>query len=267
MTLVELLISTTLMALLTAGALTAYAHARAAYHTSSVEQRLHERAQYAFATLELDVQTAGYFGAGAAPQAQAATTLPASAMACGVNLVSRLDRAIESSPRYLLTCPAQGRGAVDAAQMLTVRRASTQLANPSPGRGQWLNSLVQPARAIVWDGVLPNGIALDPPRTELRNLIVRSYYIARASDGDPLTPALRVKTLSAVTGNPTFIDTEVMPGVDNLQVELLPSATAPGTVRITLGVRADANDARAGEPLRRLSITRTFALRNAPRPS
>ena len=49
-----------------------------------------------------------------------------------------------------------------------------------------------------------------------------------------------------ITGAPAFIDTEVMPGVESLQVELLPP-TAPRSVRVSLRVRADAADAAGFE--------------------
>jgi prepilin-type N-terminal cleavage/methylation domain-containing protein len=263
-TLVELLIATTLMALLVVGALTAYAQATATFHSADIEQRLHERAQYVFATLEPDLQMAGYFGGGAPPAVQSAASIPASALACGAGLITRLDRAVDIDSAYTHLCPPQGRGAVSGAHIVTIRRVATQPSDAASGRLQWLNSLVLPAPGqLIWNGALPSGVTLDAPRTQLSNLVVRSYYVARAADGDPLTPALRVKSLTSIAGNPAFLDTEVMPGVEDLQVELLPSDAEPRSALVTLRVRADSADARTGEPLRRLSITRHFALRNA----
>ena len=186
---------------------------------AQLENRLHERAQYVFATLEPELQMAGFLGLGASVPAPIPADLPASARSCGDNLIG-LALAVEASDnRYSLACPAQGSGALAGADVLTLRRASAQLSPPAPGRAQLLGTLSPPSvRTLIWDGALPAGTTLQPSRTELRDLIVRSYYVARSSDGDRATPALRVKSLTAISGNPAFVDTEVMAGVDDLQV-------------------------------------------------
>ena len=65
-----------------------------------------------------------------------------------------------------------------------------------------------------------------------------------------------------IAGAPAFIDTEVMPGVETLQAELLPAPAAPRSVRITLTVRADQADLHS-QALQRITVSRQFALRNA----
>ena len=162
-------------------------------------------------------------------------------------------------------CPvaAEGRGVVPATDTLTVRRASARLAAPSPGRAQLLGVLPTGSRTLIWNGALPAGTVLQPSRVELRDLIVRSYYVARSADGDTNTPALRVKTLTAISGSPAFVDTEVMEGIEDLQVTALPASGPPRSVQVTLGVRADAADVRVGEPLPRRRYTRHFTLRNS----
>ena len=139
-------------------------------------------------------------------------------------------------------------------------------AEPTPGRVQLLGTVLSPvSRTLIWDGTLPPGAALLPSQTELRDLIVRSYYVARSADGDRYTPALRVKSLTAIAGTPAFVDTEVMAGIEDLQV----TAIAARRMRlvqsqVTLGVRADSADTRAGDPLARRRFTRHFAMRNTP---
>ena len=105
---------------------------------------------------------------------------------------------------------------------------------------------------------------LHPSHAELRDLIVRNYYVARGADGDRDTPALRVKSLTAVSGNPAFVDTEVMAGIEDLQVSTLPLNEPPRSIQVTLGVRADAADTRVDERLAHRRYTRHFSLRNAP---
>jgi hypothetical protein len=87
--------------------------------------------------------------------------------------------------------------------------------------------------------------------------------VARSADEDPDTPALRVKSLTSISGHPAFVDTEVMPGIDDLQIELLPDVSSPQLAIVTLGVRTDTADQRTGETPRRLTVTRHFRLRNA----
>ena len=73
-----------------------------------------------------------------------------------------------------------------------------------------------------------------------------------------------MKSLASIAGTPAFIDTEVMPGVEALQAEMLPSSVAPRSVRVTLTLCADRVDQRVGQALPRLTLTREFTLRNAP---
>jgi Tfp pilus assembly protein PilE len=256
-TLVELLISMALMATLTAGGLAAYARVNSSYHAASVEQRLQQRAQYVLATLEPELQMAGYFG-GASPAAMAADDLPPSVHDCGVALLTRLNTALESVATLPRGCDPRS-GLMPRTQILIVRRASAHIAAPHGGRAQWLLQASAPRSGqLSWDGSAPAATA----NIERRDLIVRAYYVARSSDGDAATPALRMKTLTEVAGKPAFVDTEVMPGVEDLQISLQP-ASAPRTIRLTLQLRSDATDLRAGEPPRHLYVTRHFTLRNA----
>jgi prepilin-type N-terminal cleavage/methylation domain-containing protein len=255
--LTELMVALLLLALAGSGGLSAWAHGSAAWREARIEQQLQERAQYVFATLEPELQMAGYFGA-AAPSSLPLASIPASAASCGASLIAQLDRAVEVANAYALPCAARGGGALSGSMQLVLRRVSAQVAAAAGGRAQWLAS--PSAGSLAWNEVLP---ATTPPGAERRDLLVRVYYVARNADGDAATPALRVKSLSAVAGAPAFIDTEVMPGVESLQAELLPSATAPRAVRLTLTVRADAADLHVARALRRITLTRDYALRNA----
>jgi hypothetical protein len=260
--LVELLISMALMATLSAGGLAAYARVQSSYHMASVEQQLQQRAQYVWATLEPELQMAGYFG-GVVPAALTAADLPSAVRACGVALLTHLDVPLEQLSTLPRGCEPHG-GLVPDAGILIVRRASAHTTSAHEGRAQWLlQAGATRSGTLLWDGVMPAGISTS---TELRDLIVRAYYIARSADGDAATPALRMKSLTEVAGRPAFVDTEVMPGVEDLQISLQP-AGAPRTIRLTLQLRSDAAELRAGEAPRHLSVTRHFTLRNALQPS
>jgi type IV pilus assembly protein PilW len=263
-TLVELMVAVALGLVVIAGTLVAWMHVQRYYARAQVENRLHERAQYVFATLEPELQMAGYLGLGNTVPTIDADTLPPPARRCGDLLITGLSRALEvSDDRYALPCAAEGRGVVPVTDTLSIRRASARLATPAPGRAQLLGALPTGLRTVIWNGALPAGSVLQPSRLELRDLIVRSYYVARSADGDANTPALRVKNLTAISGSPAFVDTEVMEGIEDLQVTTLPANGSPRSVQVTLGIRADAADVRPGEPLPRRRFTRHFALRNA----
>jgi hypothetical protein len=161
---------------------------------------------------------------------------------CGETTVLPLRPALSVIDGWTLPCAAQGRGALAASDVLILRRASTRI-------------------AATPDGALR--LRSDVAGSESRELRVRIYYVARSADGDPATPALRVKSLTAISGEPAFVDTEVMPGVEHLQIELLPRSAAPDSALVRLRVRSDAADGRPGNPPRVLSLERLFHLRNA----
>lgn len=254
-TLVELLVAMLLFTVLGASGFAAWARGNAVWHEASLEQLLHERAQYVFATLEPELQMAGYFG-GSPPSRLAAGSVPLAAQSCGIDLIRRLDVPVEVAASYDLPCAARN-GAVASSQQLTIRRASSQIVAATGGRAQWVGN--EAAGELDWNDAAAVPV---PASAQRRDLLLRVYYVSRAADGDALTPALRMKTLSSVAGNPAFIDTEVMPGVEALQADLLPDAGTPRRVRLTLVIRQDQAELRQGQ-VRRLSITREFALRNA----
>jgi hypothetical protein len=257
------MVATTLLATATAGGLATFARAHAARREAGHLQQLHERAQYVFASLEPELHMAGYFGAGTAPPPLAAADIPTPVLACGLEVIRRLDLPLQSAPAWTLPCEPRGGGAVTGSQVLVVRRVSARLAaKPEPGRAQWLSRATDPqAGRLYWQGDAPwsRGVAGE----ELRALILRIYYVARAADGDAATPALRMKSLTSIAGVPAFVDTEVMPGVEDLQIELLPSAAAPRSLHLRLRVRADSAAVRTGAPPQVLDVTRRFTLRNA----
>lgn len=263
LSLTELMVATTLLATGTAGGLGALSQSQAARREAALLQQLQERAQYAFSSLEPELQMAGYFGA-AAPAALAVADIPAPAARCGADLVRRLDLPLQVETSWTPDCPAQGSGYVAGTQVLVTRRVSARLASGAQaGRAQWLSHAASGAGQLFWNGDAAWNPADAGTGAELRDLELRIYYVARSADGSPDLPALRVKTLTSVAGAPAFIDTEVMNGIEDLQVELLPDASAPRSVRVQLRVRAEASAAqRTGVP-RTLAVTRHFSLRNA----
>ena len=278
----ELLVGMALGSLAVAGCLSAFAAGRSLLLQAQATNRLHERGLYLLSVLEPELQLAGGYGLAAAAsiRTEAVTSLAA---ACGSGLAQDLSQAVEaSSSRWPLACEASGGGWVAGTDVLIVRRAAVAPALPQAGRLQLLTSTVAPASSrLLATGALPEGLALQTGRTELHDLLVRCYYIARRADGsDANTPALRVKSLTRYAGSPTFIDTEVLPGVRGLTVQVgyrptveaalqfvagdaLPNGAQALAVRLQvqlIGQGTEVGFEAAGHPLQ---LTRTISLRNA----
>jgi prepilin-type N-terminal cleavage/methylation domain-containing protein len=264
-TLVELLVASAIATAVIAGALTLYIQVRQHYSDIAREVHLLERALYVLSTLQPDLELAGFLGLGERPPSLEIPPVAAAALRCAAVPLQPLTVPLGFDAwNYPLQCPVPSGGALAGTGVLTLRRVASRIARPEAGRLQLLTSVapaLQPQ--LIADGLLPAGVTLAPQHTELRDLIVRSYYIAQHADGDPQTPALRVKSLTRVAGVPAFVDTEVMPGVEDLQITPHPDATNPRWVELTLHLRPDAADLRANETPPRLRFSRRIALRNA----
>jgi prepilin-type N-terminal cleavage/methylation domain-containing protein len=320
-TLPEVLITLVLASLVVLGITRLVVTASRTVQLRDSQAEMRERARYALAVLEPEVQMAGYYGlsnrgedfgwlqagnaALAVPSAQLQQTSPPLAAAptaahdCGSNYVLDLAVALQADNGAFVLgadrtprCAPSG-GARPGSDTLTIRRASTAAAGADPGRLQLLVDRSDERRCwILGDGVLPAGLAVTPDLFEWRDLQLSIYYISNDSVGAPGTPALRVKSLTRVSGRPAFVDTEVVPGVEDMQVRLLTAAGSfdPGTLPLNAEVRmiqlwlrlrassietgyrdtqtyryADvvATPAVAEQGYRRLLVARRIALRNA----
>jgi prepilin-type N-terminal cleavage/methylation domain-containing protein len=285
------------------------------------QAEMRERARFAMATLEADIQMAGYYGltarggdfrwlqsgnsegaiasAALAQTAPALSAAPAAAHECGVNFVLDLATPLQAdNNRFALGrnrsagCAPNG-GARAGTDTLTLRRASTLRASPDPGRFQLLvDRSDERRRWILADGTAPTDTTMTADRVEWHDLLVNSYYISNDSVGMPGMPALRVKSLTRISGRPALVDTEVMPGIEDLQLQWVTDSgvyepdSLPATERIRmvqLWLRVRATTSEPGyrdtqsyryanvvaipgateQSFRRMLISRRFALRNA----
>lgn len=274
--LVELMVSLAIGSALIAGAVSMYAHGRNTYRVAESVARLQEQGRYALAVIEPDIELAGYFGftnagetirfvrdgdparviAGAAgmrqdpvregdPPPAALAALPASAHACGANFALDVLRPVQGSNEAFAlgraassACRPVG-GAQPRTDTLTIRRVATRSAAPEPGRLQIHASRLtsRTAHYLFADGLAPGPL---DEHNAVHDLLVRAYYVSRDSVDRPGLPALRVKSLTRVAGAPAFIDDEVMPGIEDLQVQLgIDTGDYDGDGRIDPGVDAD----------------------------
>lgn len=240
--LIELLVALAIGSVLIVGAVYVYSQSRSTYRTNDAVSRLQEDARYALSIIEPDVQLAGYYGFSNSPDdfkfitgGSTASVVPASRMmatsaavaglpsafqSCGNNFAVDLVATVEgSNDSYGLGCAAQGGGALANTDTLTIRRASrVSLGAATGSRIQLLVSRLSPTNQyVIADGNLPASPALEPDTVQVRDLIVRSYYVSTDSEDPnrPGLPALRVKSLVGSA----FVDEQVMPGVEDLQVQ------------------------------------------------
>lgn len=295
--------------------------------------RLQDSARHAMGVLANDVEHAGFYGQGPptrvrfvragatlaegdalsqpspARAVSAVGGLPSGAHDCGVNFAVDLRRPVQGSDnRFALgeeatdCAPTASAGdAVALADTLTLRFASPLTATPRAGRLQIHSGSIASAGPLLLfaDGRAPGPV---DENHEVRDLEVRSYYIASHSVGRRDWPALRVKSLTESRGGAQFRDEEVMPGVEDLQVEFAVAGLEGGervvryvspdspravsgdivAVRLWLRMRADVTEpghhddrtlryanavftpGEAESRQRRRLIDRTVAVRNAP---
>ncbi|MFO7278390.1 MAG: PilW family protein [Pseudomonadota bacterium] len=242
--LVELMVAMAIGSLIVVGAVYVYSQTRTSYTLNETTARLQEEARYVLSLIEPDVQLAGYYGftnsyadfqaedgGSLVPASQLQqedppfAALPASAQACGNNFAVDLMATVQGSNNGFqlgpgAALPGEGSGCavatpVATADTLTIRRASTVATAPSANRLQlYVNRIKQSGHRIMTNGVAPGPVVAGTQ--EVRDLVVRTYYVARDSEGRPGVPALRMITLGP---GPAFEDVEIMPGVEDLQVQ------------------------------------------------
>ncbi|MEI8299065.1 MAG: PilW family protein [Pseudomonadota bacterium] len=234
--LVEVLISVAIGTFLIAGALTIFSDSSKTYNVHEASSRLEENGRYVFSILEPDVRMASYWGytKGAvgvgnavAQTGTAATALAgAAATSCGNNYSVDLLTTLEgSNDSYTLGCAAYNAKPMPSADTLTVRRASfvqsaVTAATVGPLRicSTRLSALLTPVASAC--AAAPNGTVSD--------LIVHAYYVDQDSTTQAGLPTLWRKSLNTVGTTPTFQDEEILPGVEDLQVQfgIDPSGTS-----------------------------------------
>src|SRR6266481_22540 len=289
-TLVELLVAMTIGLVLIIGATQVYVDSHTAYAVNETTARLQENARYALSVLEPDIRMSGYWGltnvsdriTGEAQPTDAQSALggPA-ASTCGVNFPLLLGFPVQgTNDSYTATCAAGdiavpgNSAAMPNADTITVRRASAVTVLATSANGPLRICSTRTSGLLVTD---ISGSFCQDPNAQINNLIVNLYYTDQSSSQVGV-PSLRRKALNGpaactapVSAAPCFQDTEIVPGVEDLQVQygvdltagigatggaaseylntgatltnLLTSVTAPAqivSVRIWLLVRSDA---------------------------
>jgi type IV pilus assembly protein PilW len=256
LSLVELMVALLIGSLLIIGAVTVYANSRTTYSVNEAVARLQEQGRYALSIVEPDIELAGFYGftnsadtlrlvRGAEPEMVLATAaalrqqpiapadptpvpapgLAGGAQACGTNFAVDVLMPVQGSndafalgPDATGACAPFGAGAAEGSDTLTLRRASTRPVDAQAGRLQIFASRLNSQRSqeLFVDGVAPAPVDADH---RVHDLLVRTFYVTRDAENRPGFPALRIKALDSDGASPVFVDSEVMPGVEDLQVQ------------------------------------------------
>src|SRR6266853_2250292 len=228
LTLVELLVAMTIGLVLIVGATQVYVDSSKSYAVNETTARLQENARYALSVLEPDIRMSGYWGltnvsdriTGEAQPTDAQSALggPA-ASTCGVNFPLLLGLPVQgTNDSYAATCAAGditlpgNSAAMPNADTITVRRASAVTVLATSANGPLRICSTRTSGLLVTD---ISGSFCQDPNAQINNLIVNLYYTDQSSSQAGV-PSLRRKALNA---GPAFQDDEIVPGVEDLQVQ------------------------------------------------
>lgn len=237
-TLIELSVALAIGAFLLLGATTVFVQSRATFSVNESVSRLQENAVFALDRLQADIRMAGYWGLNANSASIAGRAGPgdppgfAVANDCAANWSVNLDLAIDGSNNGfpVVACSSRySRVAQSFADTLVVRRAAVDADSAPAGGTLYVHSArFQEGRLFVGP-VVPAGYAA--AASESHRLVVNGYYVSRDSTvsvPDNRVPSLRVKTLTGGSRGPRVVDQEVLPGVEDLQIQLGVDTDSPG---------------------------------------
>ena len=216
MTLIELTVAMAIGLFLIGGALYVYSQSKNTYRASDSLARLQESARFALDALEPDIRLARYWGLNSEPAlittAGLVATCDGAVAPWALTDLSAAVQVLEDVDE--LACPTFNDTPREGSDVLILQHAEPWQANVEPladdGRLQVQTTL---ARGTLFnDGIEPLGAD-----ASTHNVAINAYYVSNESSFDGSLPSLRRLTLGP---DGEFDDQEVIPGVENLQVQL-----------------------------------------------
>lgn len=222
--LIELMVAMALGLVLIAGAVEIQQRGSAAWRAADSLARLQETAAFALDALEADLRLAGYFGLSSLPPS-APAGLDVQCAGGGPAVGQWAFRAVPVEAVddiYDLPCPpfATARAGSD---VLVLRHAMPAPAAPESGRVQ-LQSTLRAARLFA-NGNPP--VTGTDPESLVSDYMVHGWYVSEGSSFEAGRPSLRRLTLKK---NLIVGDDEVIPGVENLQLQFGLDTDGDGSV-------------------------------------
>lgn len=222
-TLVELMVALAIGSFLLIGAVTVFVHSRTTFRVTESVSRLQENARFVLDAMEPDIRMAHYWGRTSRTNKVLGRATPTDPVTiavvgdCGqnwaINLAAELDG---TNNAYDWTCAANG-GAQANADTLIVRRVEQDfIAAPEAGTLQIQSARFQDSQLFLGAAVPPG---FSPVTSRTHRLVVNGYYVSRTSAMGNTIPSLRTKQLVATAGGPAIRDLEVLPGVEDMQIQ------------------------------------------------
>jgi len=230
MTLIEMMLAMAISSVLLLGSFTIYTQSRSSYRTTESVAHLQENVRFAMDTLAHDIQLAQFWGrtnetgfTHSADVQISCAEIDVTNWALDIDVLSGVDMVTgvqATDDAYNLVCP--GTDPRDESDVLVIRHASAEpIAVPIDGNVQ-VQSNGEGARIFASD-VAPVEYSSNG---SIHDVIVNAYYISNQSTFEAALPALRRRSL--VGG--TMQDQEIIPGVENLQVQFGIDTTSDGEV-------------------------------------
>jgi type IV pilus assembly protein PilW len=202
---------------------------RTTFRVSESVSRLQENARFVLDVVEPNIRMASYFGltTRASKIGNNATPLqpvPAGLAVggdCGQNwTINLLEDVGGTNNGYGWACAAFGDGAQPQTDAVVVRRVTEDAIPLLQAGTMYLQSARFWNSQIFVGSVVPPGFPVGSSQSHA--LMVSGYYVSQNSSldtpGNPV-PSLRMKTLVGGAAGPSVVDQEVLPGVEDLQVQ------------------------------------------------
>jgi prepilin-type N-terminal cleavage/methylation domain-containing protein len=307
--LVELMVALAIGLLLLTGALGVYGSSRQTLRVNERLAQLQDSARFILDLMEPDVRSAGFWGLTNRTDFVAGRAGPADPLAiavtndCEQNWAINLDRPVEGANAanpYPVTCLFAPDAHVPGTDVLVVRHAADTPTPPGALEAGRIYIRADQSHAQVFTGTTPPpGFG---PEAQDFELETHAYFISQASDFAGDVPSLRRLALSDGGATPEIAETEILSGVEDMQVQFGLDTDGDGSVnmyvnpvpgldasqvlsvRVWLRLRAETpetgfvDDARylyadqdfrpketpspEDDALRRLLVTKTIGLRN-----
>lgn len=253
MTLVEWMVAMTISLILLAGLSVLIAQQSSTQAELEKSSRQIENGRYAMQLLQDDIQLAGYYGEySAAATLTLPTSLPNPCLATAADLSNALPFPVQgydapgaALPAALADCPLNAANHLDGTDILVVRRVDPETITGAlvPGQAYLQSGLT--ASGLEFSHVLAVAAAASVDTTvfnlkkkdgtstaPLRKYLVHIYFVspcsvpsgtncssANTDDGGVSIPTLKRMELSAAAGNPKFVTTPLVEGIEKLQVD------------------------------------------------
>ncbi len=229
-TLIELMVALSIGSFLMIGAITVFMQSRTAFRVTESVSRLQENARFVLDAMEPDIRMASYFGLTSRSnkilgRSTAQAPNPAGINVgsdCGANWSINLAEEVGGTNNgYGWACAAFASAPQPSADTLVLRRASEDpVPLPLDGGTLYLQSARFQDSQLFMGPIVPAGYL--PTTSQTHRLIVSGYYVSANSSLDTpgnSVPSLRMKTLVGGALGPRLVDQEVLPGIEDLQVQ------------------------------------------------